>query len=299
MFGFLNVDKPSGITAHDVVARIRRASKIKRIGHGGTLDPMATGVLPVAVGNACRLLRFLPQDKTYLAEIRLGQQTTTDDIEGDIISSSEALPEKEAIMLALKDFEGAITQKPPLFSAVHVQGQRLYQLARANITPPEIPLRHVTVHKLEPIEYTAPILKVRIHCSSGTYIRSIARDLGDKLNCGGCLHSLRREQAGCFILDQSIGLSNLTEAIGAGKLSSLLVAPETILGLKNVHLDQKQAEDILHGRKIYLELGLDQPSDLHIIVSFQNALIAVCNVVHQTDHRLPAEVSPEVVFNNG
>ena len=211
-FGFINVHKPIGITSHDVVNKIRRLVGVKQVGHGGTLDPLAEGVLPVAVGSACRLLRFLPQDKTYVAEILLGQQTTTDDIEGDVIRSADASSiSTQAIKEALSKFKGEIDQVPPFFSAIHVDGKRLYELARAGNTAVEIKPRKVTIYKLEILRIALPVVQVRVACSSGTYIRSIARDLGDNLGCGGCLHSLVREQAGLFWLDKSLTL----EAIAA------------------------------------------------------------------------------------
>ena len=214
--GFLNVNKPSGLTAHDVVNRLRKLAGIKQIGHAGTLDPMASGVLPVAIGRACRLLRFLPDDKVYLASILFGRKTDTDDIEGKIIATSCHLPASPDISTALADFVGDIEQVPPLYSAIHVEGKRLYELARQGKTPAFLPVRKVHIYSIEEIDYRrdtvsvpeaascpssctdtpGTLLELRIHCASGTYIRSIARDLGDRLGSAACLAALKRESHG-------------------------------------------------------------------------------------------------------
>ncbi|MBI2810525.1 MAG: tRNA pseudouridine(55) synthase TruB [Candidatus Melainabacteria bacterium] len=158
--GFINVHKPTGITSHDVINKVRRLIGVKQVGHGGTLDPLAEGVLPVAVGAACRLLRFLPQDKTYVAEILLGQQTTTDDIEGDTIKSAEVHAiSREDIENALAQFSGEIDQVPPNYSAIHIDGKRAYELARAGNTAVEIKPRRVTIFKLEILQIESPVFR--------------------------------------------------------------------------------------------------------------------------------------------
>lgn len=206
------LDKPAGPTSHACVARVRRAYGLKRVGHGGTLDPAVTGVLPIALGPATRLLPYLPGDKAYRAVVQLGVRTTTDDLEGDCLERS-APPSsltQEALERALDPFRGVIQQRPPAFSAVHVQGQRAYARARAGEAL-ILPAREVTIHRLTLLNWEPDQgrLELEIACSSGTYIRSLARDLGHNLGCGGALAQLRRTEALGFALGQSVPLEAL------------------------------------------------------------------------------------------
>lgn len=207
-FGFVVIDKPEGLTSHACVQRLRRVFGIKRVGHGGTLDPAVTGVLPIAVGNATRLLTFLPGSKSYQGCIQLGIQTTTDDLDGEVIRQ-RPWPSLQNVELEtiLKDFCGAIQQRPPMVSAVHIDGERAYVRARRGEVL-ELPKRTVIIHQLELLNWD-PMkgrLELNLHCSSGTYVRSLARDLGERLNCGGCLARLRRTQALGFNQDMAIAL---------------------------------------------------------------------------------------------
>lgn len=212
MQGFLNLNKPTGWTSHDCVAKVRRLLRLKRVGHGGTLDPAATGVLPVALGKATKLLQYLPQDKAYRATIRFGVRTTTDDLEGEVVETQGASElSLEDVKPLLQQFEGTIRQVPPMYSAVQVKGKRLYELARAGKTA-EIPDRVVEVYRLEVLDWHPgeyPELEVAIACGSGTYIRSIARDLGESLHKGGVLASLVRTQSSGFHLADSLTLAEL------------------------------------------------------------------------------------------
>ncbi|MGF1457448.1 MAG: tRNA pseudouridine(55) synthase TruB [Leptolyngbyaceae cyanobacterium] len=214
----MNLYKPLGWTSHDCVAKVRRLTNQKKVGHGGTLDPAACGVLPIALGRATRLLQFLPTDKAYRAVVRFGQTTTTDDLEGDVIHSTEAshLTQAAAITL-LSEFVGTIEQVPPRYSAIQVQGQRLYDLARQGQTF-EVPTRTVTIHRIEPIDWQAgkfPELTLDIVCSAGTYIRAIARDLGHRLGIGGTLAALERTKSSGFTLDSSSTLEQLASQLQA------------------------------------------------------------------------------------
>lgn len=287
-FGFLNIRKPPGMTAHDVVGAVRRIVRIKQVGHGGTLDPMAEGVLPVAVGKACRLLRFMEGRKVYLAEIRLGESRTTDDIEGEILTqcSAEQLPEEAAVRLALPRFQGTIKQTPPLYSAVHVGGKRLYQMARAGEAVEHIPERTVVIHQLDALNYTKPVLTVRVDCAAGTYIRSIARDLGEVLGCCGCLQSLIREQAGPFRLEQSVTLDQLKEAAqaepGNSWAAKFLVPPHMVLPLPKVDLNGDQAAKLRMGQSIVIEPHSDmQDSDSTVVMTvLDGAIVAICRQIN-------------------
>jgi tRNA pseudouridine55 synthase len=205
--GFLNLDKPLGLTSHDCVAKLRKVLRLKRIGHAGTLDPEATGVLPIAIGRATRLLQYLQQDKAYRAVIRFGMTTTTDDLAGEILTQN-AVPDLtlDAIQAKLPLFQGKIEQIPPNYSAVQVQGKRLYDLARSGQAI-EAPVRSVEVYKIEVLDWRSgefPALEVAITCGSGTYIRSIARDLGAVLGTGATLAKLLRTESSGFSLSNSL-----------------------------------------------------------------------------------------------
>lgn len=212
MQGFLNLNKPSGFTSHDCVARIRRLVRLKRVGHGGTLDPAATGVLPIALGKATRLLQFMQSDKAYQATIRLGVRTTTDDLEGEVIATkSAATLTLENVLPLLQQFKGKIQQVPPIYSAIQVKGKRLYELARAGETA-EVPERTVEIYHIEVLDWRSgefPEIDVAIACGTGTYIRAIARDLGESLHTGGVLASLIRTQSSGFNLGDSLTLDEL------------------------------------------------------------------------------------------
>jgi tRNA pseudouridine55 synthase len=213
--GFLNLHKPIGMTSHDCVARVRRLLNIKRVGHGGTLDPLASGVLPIAVGSATRLLQYLPTDKGYQAVIRLGVTTTTDDLEGEILQTQSVPPLTELQLTeVLQSFIGHIQQVPPAYSAIQVQGQRLYHLARQGKVV-DVPVREVDVYSIDVLDWqpNTSELTVRIACGGGTYIRAIARDVGEKLNCGGTLAQLIRLKSCGFELSQSLTVEDVAEKI--------------------------------------------------------------------------------------
>ncbi|MDP4829984.1 MAG: tRNA pseudouridine(55) synthase TruB [Cyanobium sp. MAG_185] len=234
--GFLVLDKAAGLTSHACVARVRRAYKLKRVGHGGTLDPAVTGVLPIALGPATRLLPYLEGDKTYRGVVQLGLRTVSDDLEGEVLASF-AVPALEAADLeaALASFRGPIQQVPPQVSAVHVKGQRAYALVRQG-EQLELAPRAVTIQRLELLGWDGATarLELLVRCSAGTYIRSLARDLGEALGCGGALAQLRRSEALGFGLEQAVPL----EALDQAPLPPLM-DPLAALG----HLPQRQLLD--------------------------------------------------------
>ena len=224
--GFLSVDKPALITAHDCVSKLRKLPKQKKIGHGGTLDPMATGVLPIAVGNATRLLRFLPEGKAYIAKIRFGLVTDTDDITGVVLSDRPSPDLRlEEVTKHFPQFIGNITQRPPAFSAIQVNGQRLYDLARrGEMSGVEIPMRSVEIKEIQDLAWTNgdyPELDVAIACGSGTYIRAIARDLGEIIGCGATLSGLRRTYSNGFGLDASLTFEQIADLLHSNRLEVL------------------------------------------------------------------------------
>lgn len=252
MQGFLNLNKPAGLTSHDCVARVRRLLRQKRVGHGGTLDPAATGVLPIAVGRATRLLQFLPGDKAYRAVVRFGVQTTTDDLEGDVMATHAANSlSLEQIAALLPKFLGKIEQIPPQYSAIQVEGKRLYDLARAGEAV-EVPVRTVTVHHIEVLGWYPgefPELEVAIACGSGTYIRAIARDLGAAVGTGATLAKLIRTTSSGFSLDDSLTLEAL-EAQIADQTFQLLPPERPLQSLPTVTLEPDAARRWCQGQKL-------------------------------------------------
>lgn len=209
--GVLNIDKPGGMTSHDVINRIRRLTGIRRIGHAGTLDPLATGVLLLCIGRTTRLVEYLVgHDKVYEVTVRLGQTTNTYDAEGEVVVERPFTHLTTAqIEQALSPFRGPIQQKPPIYSAIKKDGQPLYKLARAGVEV-DVPARAVTIHALDILDIALPEVRLRVACSSGTYIRSLAHDLGQALGCGGLVTALRRTAVGGFGVTDAIQLADLT-----------------------------------------------------------------------------------------
>lgn len=210
MFGFLNVYKPKGMTSHDVVACLRRVTKVKQIGHTGTLDPFAEGVLPICIGKATRLIEYLNDEKAYIGTVQFGNSTTTYDIEGEGVNFSDKKVLKSEVEAALENFRGEIEQLPPIYSAIKVNGKKLYEYAREG-KEVEIKPRGVNVSKLEVINFKpeAQQAELYIECSKGTYIRSIANDLGEVLGAYGHLVKLVRVKAGDFKVNEAIKLDEL------------------------------------------------------------------------------------------
>jgi tRNA pseudouridine55 synthase len=252
--GFLNLNKPFDWTSHDCVARVRKLLRLKRVGHAGTLDPAATGVLPIALGKATRLLQYLPGEKAYNASIRFGVRTTTDDLQGEIIASQPCANLSLAdVKIALTQFIGKIEQIPPIYSAIQVEGKRLYDLARQGETV-EVPARIVEVFSIEILDWRAgefPELDVAIACGSGTYIRAIARDLGTVLNTNGTLAALTRTQSSGFDLNNSLTLTDLEAQLQTGTFQPIL-SDVALQHLATVNLPPEPARKWCQGQKISL-----------------------------------------------
>ena len=212
MTGIVIVDKPAGWTSQDVTARLRRVFGTRRIGHGGTLDPMATGVLPVFVGRATRGVEFFEHaDKTYEAVLRLGTVTDTQDSTGTVLEKRPVTVTEAEFRDILPKFTGKIAQIPPMYSAIKVDGKKLYELARAGKEIERKP-REITIFSLDLLEFTGETAKIRVHCSKGTYIRTLCHDIGAALGCGGCMEALRRTAAGEYTLADSVELDTLLNA---------------------------------------------------------------------------------------
>ena len=219
MDGIVIVDKPQGWTSQDVTARLRRVFNTRRIGHGGTLDPMATGVLPVFVGRATRGVEFFEHaEKTYETVLRLGLTTDTEDITGTVLAEAPVSVTEEHLIQTLESFRGEILQVPPMYSAIKVNGQKLYDLARKGKTVERQP-RPITIHELTLLEQHENTARLRVRCSKGTYIRTLCKDIGEALGCGGCMESLRRVSAGEYTIGEAVPLQELLDA----------AAPETYL----------------------------------------------------------------------
>lgn len=210
--GILIVDKPADWTSQDVVSKLRGVFHEKRIGHGGTLDPMATGVLPVFVGRATRGVEFFEHaEKTYEATLRLGLTTDTEDISGTVLEEKEVSISEADFLGVLPQFRGKIQQIPPMYSALKVNGQKLYDLARKGKEVERQP-REIEIFKLECLEFNGKEARLRVACSKGTYIRTLCKDIGQALGCGGCMAALRRVTAGEYTIDQAVALEELVAA---------------------------------------------------------------------------------------
>lgn len=268
MFGFLNVYKPKGKTSHDVVSILRRVTKVKRIGHAGTLDPFAEGVLPVSIGKATRLIEYLDGEKAYSATVQFGKQTTTYDIEGEVINTSREKISIQELQSALKFFEGEITQIPPIYSAIKVNGKKLYEYAR-NGENVEIKPRQVNIKTIKIVDFdeTKQIANIYIECSKGTYIRSIANDLGIKMNSFGYLTNLVRVKSGSFDLGNSIKLVDLQ---GAEDVKKNLLYPTDFLNYPKYELTTFEKDRVSHGMPIEANL-----QDKIILLTYQTQLIAL------------------------
>jgi tRNA pseudouridine55 synthase len=246
--GILNIDKPLGITSHDVVGQVRRVAGMRRVGHGGTLDPLASGVLVVALGVATRLLEYVTgQPKSYEAVVRLGQSSTTYDAEGELRpGQSPGELDPDQLEEALARFRGPVEQLPPMYSAVKRGGQPLYKLARQGIDVEREP-RRVTIYELELLAWSAPDLHLSVRCSAGTYIRSLAHDLGAALGTGGYLAALRRTAVGSFTIATSIPLDTLSPDSLADQLWPL---DSAVAHLPRLDVDKTATEQLRQGQRL-------------------------------------------------
>lgn len=259
--GFLNLNKPAGWTSHDCVAKVRKLLQQKRVGHGGTLDPLATGVLPIAVGKATRLLNYLPEEKAYRAKIRFGLTTTTDDLAGEILSRQSAVAVTlEQIQACLPQFLGTIKQIPPAYSAISVGGKRLYQLARQGEVI-VIPERLVSVKNIAVLQWwpgEAAELELLITCGPGTYIRALARDLGQVLGVGATLSHLTRTLSCGFELNESLTIFELEEQLTQGNFQ-LIPMTRALQHLSTVSLELEWEQRWHQGQSLSIDCALPLP----------------------------------------
>ena len=243
--GFININKAAGMTSHDAVNKIRRIFNTKKVGHGGTLDPFATGVLPVAIGKATRFIEYLfDSDKEYRAEIIFGVETDTGDITGKIVNSVNEIkiPSLEEVKGVLKELTGIIDQTPPKYSAIKINGRKAYELARKNINF-EIPTRQVEIKRLQAVELAENVLTIEVECSKGTYIRSLAVDIGKRLNLPAVLRRLERTRAGNFFINKSLTIEELEER---GE-SALISVESSLVKLKRFNLPEYRRQAFCNG----------------------------------------------------
>ena len=255
MDGILNINKPRGKTSFSIVAIVRRLSGERRVGHAGTLDPEATGVLPVCIGKATRIVEFLMDTtKTYHAEVELGVTTDTYDATGKVIQQGDIVGiDRQQVETALESFHGEIIQIPPMYSAVKHNGRPLYELARAGRTV-EREGRPIEIHNLELLEWNTPVATIEVVCGKGTYIRSLAHDLGQVLGCGAMLRNLTRLRCGFFSIEDSVSLPELEDAFGCGQWQKYLYSIDSILShWKAWTVSDEIAQAIRNGQSV--ELG--------------------------------------------
>ena len=250
MRGILNINKPKGITSFDVVARLRKILNIKKIGHAGTLDPLATGVLPIFISNATRLIQFAPKIKSYRAYARLGIETETYDIEGEVISRKISDYNLDEIKNILHGFEGKYLQTPPIYSAINVNGKRLYEYARQN-KKVEIPQKEVEIFDINVVDFLPakdfPLLIFDINCASGVYVRSIIHDLGRKLKTGAMMENLTRTMSANLKIEDSVNLDELT----AENVSDYMINPIKVIDLEEILLSDISFDKIKKGQFIF------------------------------------------------
>jgi len=257
-FGLLNVDKPAGPTSHDIVARVRRGTGVRKVGHAGTLDPMATGVLVLCLGAATRLSEFvMASRKVYRARVRLGVETDTYDAQGAVVAEKPVALDRAAVEAALARFRGTIEQVPPMYSALQQGGRRLYDLARAGQQVPR-EARAVTIDRLALLDWEPPFAALEVACSPGTYIRSLAHDLGQALGTGGHLAALQRAASGRFTVEDAVGWDALEAAMADGSWRRYLLPPDlAVADLPALALDAAQAGAIRQGQWIAAGTGPD------------------------------------------
>ena len=253
MNGIVIIDKPEGWTSQDVVSKLRGVLHTKRIGHGGTLDPMATGVLPVFVGRATRGVEFFEHAvKTYEAVLQLGITTDTEDISGEVLEKRTVSITKEQFLAALEDFRGEIQQIPPMYSAIKINGQKLCDLARKGREVERKP-RTITIHKLECTDFSGDTARLTVTCSKGTYIRTLCKDIGEQLGCGGCMAALRRIGAGAYTIEEAVPLAQLVESEDPERY--LRPVDTMFAEYPAVTLTEKQALRCRNGNSFSIELA--------------------------------------------
>lgn len=272
MLGFLNIYKPKGITSHDVINKLRKALKIKKIGHAGTLDPLAEGVLPVAISYATKLIDFLPEDKEYIADFKFGYTSLSYDAETELEKFSDKTATLEDVENILPEFFGDIKQRPPIYSAIKVGGQKLYELARNGVSEVEVPERTINVSKIELVNFdeNSQTGKILIACSKGTYIRSIINDIGQRLGVGAVMTSLIRSKSGGMSVENSVNVNDITDVDVAQKY---LINLDKVFNFASVEIDDVELERVKNGNSIRRNI-----SDGFAFIVYNSEIIAFAEI---------------------
>jgi tRNA pseudouridine55 synthase len=276
MHGILVVDKPQGVTSFDVVREVRRALKVKKVGHTGTLDPTATGVLPICIGDGTKIAQFITEaTKSYDATLQLGTTTDTLDAEGKVLQTRPVpVMARELLEGALRSFRGTFLQVPPMYSAIKMGGKRLYELARAGETVERAP-REVTVSELILRDFSASEVKVSLTCTKGFFVRSLAADVGEALGCGAHLSALRRTHTGPFHLSQALPLSEVLSAPGTA-LGRLVSLGDSLKDVSELRVNLSDATKVRHGGAVEVSSML---AGLYRVVDPDGVLLAVAEAV--------------------
>jgi tRNA pseudouridine55 synthase len=292
--GLLLIDKPAGVTSFEVVRRARRAVHIRKIGHLGTLDPFATGLLPLCLQEATKLVPYLlPEPKTYRAQVRLGVTTDTQDSTGQVVAVSEAMPTPAEVFRAATGFVGELTQVPPAYSAVHCRGERAYRRARRGEVVDLAP-RTVTVYELTVEGVALPEVTLTVRCSQGTYMRTLAQDLGDALGCGAHLAALCRLAMGPLRLDEALSLARLAELSREELAHRIMPLSACLPALRPVAVGPEEARRLRQGRPVAHPADAAQDGE-QVRVLVDNELVAVARIRSLTS---PAVLAPVRVFGS-
>lgn len=256
MNGILSILKPPGMTSQDVVSYIRKVTGIKKVGHTGTLDPGAAGVLPICIGKSTKIVDFLMNDrKIYICEVKFGNRTDTYDKYGKFIYDEDKSLENiklNDILRVLEDFTGEIIQRPPAYSAIKIGGKRAYDLAREGIEV-EVPKRKVMIYDIKILNFQMPYLMLKIECSKGTYVRSICNDIGEALECGAYMNFLIRYATGCFSINNSFILNKVDK----NNVKDLIVSPDKVLNMKSLYVDSIYEGKLLNGNEIRIDNNIN------------------------------------------
>lgn len=281
MTGILNVYKPKGMTSHDVVSFVRRQLKMKRVGHTGTLDPMATGVLPVLIGNATKLSDIVMADeKKYKARVTLGITTDTDDSTGKIIKKQDVSVTENELNGVIKNFIGEIEQIPPMYSAIKVDGQKLYQLARRGVEIERKP-RTVTIYDIKISDFDGISFDMEVHCGKGTYIRALCRDIGNALGTGAVMDELERTMSGIFTKENAYTFEEIEEIVKSGEIERILMKPDDVLGaFLRIDVTEEYAQKIKNGIRLRpQQLGIKEYCENEIFKIYEdNNLLCLLKV---------------------
>lgn len=286
--GFVVVDKPAGITSHDVVSRVRRIMGTRKVGHTGTLDPFATGVLPIAINEGTKAIPFLDEAvKCYEALMCLGVATDTLDMTGKVLLERDYTTViREDVEVVISKFTGIINQIPPMYSAIKQGGQPLYKMARLGLEVERTP-RSIKIHTIELLHFSPPFVKFRVVCSRGTYVRTLANDIGNELGCGAALKELRRTASGQFYLTSAVTIEDLQESVGIGNTAEFCISPFSSLAhLENIPLTEAGLLKVVHGRspewiETELEVSSSFVSPSLVRLSWKNELVAVAELVSE------------------